>query len=72
MRGDSVSFLGLEIEAAAIALSEGRGTHPLYFISPEVRFFIGLANPRAAQPSFSPALGPTFGITLTGGDATIL
>lgn len=72
VRGDSVSFLGLELEAAAIALSEGRGTHPLYFISPEVRFFVGLANPRAAQPSFSPALGPTFGITLTGGYATLL
>jgi hypothetical protein len=72
VRGNDVSFLGIELETAAVALSEGSGTHPLYFLSPELRFFVGLANPQAAQPSFSRQLAPTFGVTLTGGYTTFL
>jgi hypothetical protein len=72
VRGGSVSFLGMELEAIGIALSDGRGLHPLYFVSPELRFYAGLANPSAAQPSFPATLGPTFGITLTGGYTTFL
>jgi hypothetical protein len=72
VRGGSVQFLGMEIEALAIALSRGSGVHPLYVISPELRFFAGLANPSAAQPSFPRTIGPTFGVTLTGGYATFL
>ena len=65
-------FWGFELEAAALALSPGRGAYPLYAISPELRFYVGLANPRAAQPSFPAAWGPTLGIELTGGYATFL
>jgi hypothetical protein len=72
VRGGSVSFVGMELEAIGIALSDGRGLHPLYFVSPELRFYAGLANPSAAQPSFPATLGPTFGITLTGGYTTFL
>jgi hypothetical protein len=61
---------GMELEAAAIALSRGHGAYPLYTASPELRLYIGVANPRAAQPSFSGTWGPTLGIELTGGYAT--
>ena len=37
-----------------------------------VRFYVGLANPSATQPSFPVAIGPTFGITLIGGCASQL
>jgi len=72
LRDGSLSFLGLELEALAIALSDGHGSHPLYAVSPELRFYLGAANPSAVQPSFPNALGFTFGITLTGGYATFL
>lgn len=72
VRGSSVAFLGAEIEALAIALGDGRGTHPLYAVSPDLRFYLGLANPSAVQPSYQKTIGFTFGITLTGGYATFL
>jgi hypothetical protein len=72
LRDGSLSFLGLELEALAIALSDGHGSHPLYAVSPELRFYLGAANPSAVQPSFPNALGFTFGVTLTGGYATFL
>jgi hypothetical protein len=72
LRDGSVGFLGLELEALAIALADGHGSHPLYAVSPELRFYLGAANPSATQPSFPNALGFTFGITLTGGYATFL
>jgi hypothetical protein len=65
-------FVGVEIEACSIALSRGYGTHPLYAISPELRFYVGLADPSAAQPSFPSTIGPTFGVSITGGYATFL
>ncbi len=68
----AVRFLGLEVEAISVALSNGHGTHPLYALSPELRLYVGLADPSAAQPSFPSAIGPTFGITLIGGYATLL
>ena len=61
---------GVEIEAAAVALSRGRGFYPLYAASPEVRLYVGMANPQAAHPGFSDTWGPMLGIELTGGYAT--
>lgn len=72
IRSGSVGFLGVELEVAAIALSNGHGSHPLYALSPELRFYVGLANPSATQPAFPAAIGPTFGITLIGGYASQL
>jgi|HubBroStandDraft_6_1064221.scaffolds.fasta_scaffold10057_3 hypothetical protein len=63
-------FWGFELEAAAIALSRGQGQYPLYTASPELRLYVGVANPRAVEPSFSGTWGPTVGIELTGGYAT--
>jgi hypothetical protein len=63
-------FFGLELEVAALALSQGSGSYPLYTASPELRLYAGAANPSAAQPSFPGAWGPTVGIELTGGYAT--
>ena len=65
-------FWGLELEVASFALTAGRGVYPLYAASPELRLYIGAADPSAAQPSFSRAWGPTFGISFTGGYATFL
>ncbi len=65
-------FWGIDLEVAAVALSAGRGSYPLYLASPELRLYVGLANPRAAQPSFPNAWGPTLGLELTGGYATFL
>jgi len=72
VQGGKLSFLGGELEVCAIALGHGYGSHPLYAVSPELRFYVGLANPSAAQPAYPSTLGPTFGITLTGGYATFL
>jgi hypothetical protein len=72
LREGSLAFQGIELEALAIALSEGHGSHPLYALSPDLRFYVGVANPSAAQPSFPSTLGVTFGITLTGGYVTFL
>ena len=69
---DGPTFWGLEGEMAAIALSRGRGTYPLYASSPELRFYIGAADPAAADPSLPHKWGPTLGITFTGGYATFL
>jgi len=63
-------FWGLDLELAAIALSRGHGAYPLYTASPELRFYVGAANPRAIQPSFPATWSPTFGVELTGGYAT--
>ena len=63
---------GVELEAVAIALSQGRGAYPLYAASPELRLYVGVANPKASQPSFPGAWGPTLGIGFTGGYATFL
>jgi hypothetical protein len=63
-------FWGLEVEAVALALSRGSGSYPLYTASPELRLYVGAANPSAAQPSFPATWGPTVGIELTGGYAT--
>ncbi len=72
LREGSLAFQGIELEALAIAISEGHGSHPLYAVSPDLRFYVGLANPSAAQPSFPSTLGVTFGITFTGGYVTFL
>jgi len=64
-------FWGMDLEVAAIALSRGHGAYPLYTASPELRLYVGVANPRAAQPSFPATWGPTLGIELTGGYATL-
>lgn len=72
LREGSLAFQGIELEALAIAISDGHGSHPLYAVSPDLRFYVGLANPSAAQPSFPSTLGVTFGITLTGGYVTFL
>lgn len=63
-------FWGLELEAAALALSRGSGSYPLYTASPELRLYVGAANPNAAQPSYPSTWGPTVGLELTGGYAT--
>ncbi len=68
----SLTFLGAELEALAIALSDGHGVHPLYAVSPELRFYLGIANPSAAHSSLPSTLGFTFGLALTGGYATFL
>ena len=65
-------FWGIEVEAAAFALGSGRGAYPLYSASPEIRIYVGAADPSAAQPSFPSTWGPTVGLTLTGGYATFL
>ena len=66
------AFWGVELEAIAIALSAGRGAYPLYAASPELRLYLGVANPRATQPSFPATWGPTVGIEFVGGYATFL
>lgn len=72
VKNGSLVFLGAEIEALAIALSDGRGAHPFYVISPDLRLYLGAARPSTAQPSYPDALGFTFGISFTGGYATFL
>jgi hypothetical protein len=64
-------FWGVELEAAAIALSRGHGAYPLYTSSPELRLYVGAANSQATQPSFPPGWGLTLGLELTGGYATL-
>ena len=63
---------GIDLELAAIALTSGRGAYPLYSSSPELRLYVGAANPRVTQPSFPAGWGPTVGVELTGGYATFL
>jgi hypothetical protein len=65
-------FWGIEAEALAIALSRGSGVYPLYTTSPELRVYVGAADPTVAQPSFPRAWAPMLGIALTGGYATFL
>jgi hypothetical protein len=69
-------FWGIEVEVAAIALSRGRGAYPLYAASPELRLYLGAANPAAVQPADREAnrdkWGPTLGLEFTGGYATFL
>ena len=57
----ALGFLGVEIEAMAIALSNGHGSHPLYALSPELRFYVGLANPSADAAVLPAAIGPRSG-----------
>lgn len=66
------TFLGVELEAASVALSRGYGSHPLYTASPELRLYIGAGEPSAAQPSLSHAWGPMVSLALTGGFASLL
>jgi hypothetical protein len=63
---------GFDFEIAAIALTSGSGAYPLYSSSPELRLYVGAANPRATQPSFPTPWGTTVGFELTGGYATFL
>jgi hypothetical protein len=65
-------FWGIEVEVAAIALSRGQGRYPLYAASPELRLYLGAANPTATQPSDRDKWGPTLGLEFTGGYATFL
>jgi hypothetical protein len=65
-------FWGVDFEVAAIALTSGSGAYPLYSSSPELRLYVGAANPKATQPSFPATWGTTVGIELTGGYATFL
>ncbi|HEX3346239.1 MAG TPA: hypothetical protein VHS09_16765 [Polyangiaceae bacterium] len=66
------AFLGLELEVLAVALSRGHGAYPLYATSPELRLYVGAADPAATQPSLPHAWGPMVSIALTGGYATLL
>jgi hypothetical protein len=70
--GAAPAFWGIDLEVAAIALSPGRGAYPLYAASPELRLYVGVADPAAAQPTYSSPWGPTVGIAFTGGYATFL
>jgi hypothetical protein len=63
-------FWGIELESIALALSRGGGAYPLYTASPELRLYVGVANPSVAQPSYPATWGPTVGLELTGGYAT--
>jgi hypothetical protein len=63
-------FWGIELEAAALALSRGGGAWPLYTASPELRLYVGAANPNAAQPSYPATWGFSMGLELIGGYAT--
>jgi hypothetical protein len=64
-------FWGVDLEVAALALSRGHGAYPLYTSSPELRLYVGTANPQATQPSLPSAWGLTLGLELTGGYATL-
>jgi hypothetical protein len=66
------AFWGVELEVASIALSAGRGAYPLYASSPELRLYLGAADPHATQPSLPAAWGATVGIEFVGGYATFL
>ena len=61
---------GADVEIAALALSNGQGAYPLYSVSPELRFHLGLADPSVVQPSLPSSWGPTISLTLSGGYAT--
>jgi hypothetical protein len=63
---------GIDLELAAIALMSSHGAYPLYSSAPELRLYVGMANPEATQPSFPVTWGPTVGLELTGGYATFL
>lgn len=63
-------FWGIELEAAAVALSRGHGAYPLYTSSPELRLYVGAANPQSTQPSSPSGWGLTLGLELTGGYAS--
>ena len=63
-------FWGVELEAVALALSRGSGAYPLYTASPELRLYVGAANPSVAQPGYPSSWGPTVGLELVGGYAT--
>jgi hypothetical protein len=63
-------FWGIDLEVGALALSHGGGAYPLYTASPELRLYVGAANPNAAQPSYPATWGPTVGLEFTGGYAT--
>jgi hypothetical protein len=63
---------GIDFEAAAIALMSSRGAYPLYSSAPELRLHVGVASPKATQPSFPVPWGPAVSLELTGGYATFL
>jgi hypothetical protein len=62
---------GADVEVAALALSSGQGAYPLYSVSPELRFHLGLADPSVVQPALPATWGPTISLTLSGGYATL-
>lgn len=61
---------GFDVEVAALALSRGQGAWPLYSVSPEIRFHLGMADPSVVQPSLRGVWGPTISLSFTGGYAT--
>lgn len=61
---------GADLEIAALALSRGRGAHPLYSVSPEIRLHAGFADPSVVQPSLAGVWGPTISLSFVGGYAT--
>lgn len=61
---------GVDAEIAAVALSRGRGAHPLYSVSPEIRLHAGFADPSVTQPSLRSVWGPTVSLSFVGGYAT--
>lgn len=65
-------FFGIELEVAAIALSRGGGSYPLYAASPELRLYLGAADTSVVQPSIGQPWAMTIGVLLTGGYATFL
>ena len=72
LSGPVPRFWGFEVETVAFALSSGSGAYPLYSVSPEIRFYVGGADPSVAQPSLPSSFAPTVGVTVTGGYATFL
>jgi hypothetical protein len=64
-------FWGIDLEVAALALSRGGGAYPLYTASPELRLYLGAADPNAAQPSYPSTWGFSMGLELIGGYATL-
>lgn len=65
-------FFGIELEAAAFALSRGGGSYPLYAASPELRLYLGAADTSVVQPGIGQPWAMTVGVVLTGGYATFL
>lgn len=65
-------FYGIELEMAALALTRGEGSYPLYAPGPELRLYMGAADTSSVQPGIGQPWAMTIGVLLTGGYATFL